>query len=105
MQDVQTLRFELIQIIYKLPLDGLRLLTEFAAFVETKFFVPRQDISSDSATHALEITSDEKGLGTEIVQIMAEIGGVELELPKRSMPRPAPTFLAQYQRVKCRINC
>lgn len=94
MQDVQTqtLRFELIQVIYKLPLDGLRLLTEFAAFVETKFFGPRRAITSDSTTHVLETTSDEKGLATEIAQIMADIGGVELELPKRSMPRPAPTF-------------
>ena len=36
---------------------------------------------------------ERKGLGTEIAQYFAEIGGVELEIPARSAARPAPSFL------------
>lgn len=35
----------------------------------------------------------EKGLGTRIAAIFAELNGVELDIPPRSLARPAPTFL------------
>lgn len=36
---------------------------------------------------------EQKGLGTVISQQFAAIGGVELELPRRSAPRPTPLIL------------
>lgn len=33
-----------------------------------------------------------KGLGRKIHQYFADVGGIELELPKRSLPRQAPDF-------------
>ena len=35
---------------------------------------------------------EEKGLGSRIAEQFAAIGGVELELPARSLARPAPNF-------------
>ena len=42
--------------------------------------------------NALIPESDEKGLGTRIHDRFAKIGGIELPLVPRSMPRPAPAF-------------
>ena len=36
--------------------------------------------------------SEQKGLGSLIAQDFAEIGGVELEIPARSLARQAPQF-------------
>jgi plasmid stability protein len=36
--------------------------------------------------------SEQKGLGTRIAQEFVDIGGVELEIPARSIARPAPQF-------------
>lgn len=36
--------------------------------------------------------SEQKGLGTLIAQEFVDIGGVELEIPVRSIARPAPRF-------------
>lgn len=38
------------------------------------------------------IQSEQKGLGTLIAQEFVDIGGVELEIPARSIARPAPRF-------------
>ena len=35
------------------------------------------------------------GLGTTIVELVAEVGGVELEIPPRSMDRRPPPFEAE----------
>jgi len=35
---------------------------------------------------------EKRGLGTRIAQRFAAIGGVDLDIPTRSMARPAPTF-------------
>lgn len=42
--------------------------------------------------NALVAKKRKKGLGTAIHQRFADIGGVELELPKRTLPRQAPDF-------------
>jgi plasmid stability protein len=39
--------------------------------------------------------AERKGLGTLIAQEFSAIGGVELEIPPRSFPRPAPSFAEQ----------
>lgn len=41
---------------------------------------------------ALTPKKRKKGLGSRIHQYFADIGGIELELPKRSLPRQAPDF-------------
>lgn len=46
---------------------------------------PKQDAHSGVAT-------ERQGLGTRISKRFAAIGGVDLDIPARSMPRPAPTF-------------
>ncbi len=38
------------------------------------------------------IPKEDKGLGSSIHEKFASFGGVELDLPVRSMPRPAPDF-------------
>ncbi len=41
---------------------------------------------------ALNPKEKKKGLGSRIHQRFAELGGVDLVLPKRSMPRKTPDF-------------
>jgi len=94
MQDVQVLRSHVTQIIYRLPLDSLTLLAEFASFLEAKLTAPFIKRTVDVETDASSVTDDDEfGLGTEISQLFSDIEDSELELPKRSMPRPAPNFM------------
>ena len=39
---------------------------------------------------ALSVAETEKGLGTRIHEIWAEVGGWDMPEPKRSFPRPSP---------------
>lgn len=41
---------------------------------------------------ALAPKKRKKGLGSRIHQHFSDVGGIELELPKRTSPRPAPDF-------------
>jgi len=40
---------------------------------------------------------DGKGLGSRIHERFAKIGGIDLALPTRSMPRPVPDFTEENQ--------
>ena len=94
MQEAQVLRLQLTQIIYRLPLESLTLLTEFASFLEAKLIAPFNKRTINTEMDASYVTHDDEfGLGTEISQLFSDIGGIELELPERSMPRPAPNFM------------
>ncbi len=43
---------------------------------------------------AVTVSGSKKGLGSRIHQTILELSGpIDLELPKRSLPRPAPDFL------------
>jgi plasmid stability protein len=46
---------------------------------------------------ALVQKEGDKGLGTRIHERFSTFGGVDLELPDRSTPRPAPDFTAKKQ--------
>ena len=48
----------------------------------------RNDLSSEVQSQV----SENVGLGTRIAQRFAAIGGVDLDIPARSMARPAPIF-------------
>jgi plasmid stability protein len=47
--------------------------------------------------HALVQEEGGKGLGTRIHERFSKFGGAVLELPDRSMPRPAPDFTGEKQ--------
>ena len=59
-------------------------------------------IKPNLALVVLNPETDDKKLGTEIAQIFADIGGVELELPKRSMARPSPNFMDEKELTRLR---
>jgi|GEM_PF-5072188 len=76
------------------PHEEVIAITREGALQKTRAMILRRLSQSEFVQVAIEPIPERKGLGTRISQRFAEIGGVELDIPARSMPRPAPNFSA-----------
>ena len=79
-----------------MPMLTIRNIDE-ALKTRLRVFAAKQGVSMEEQAriilrNALYPQKRKKGLGSKIHQRFADIGGVDLELPKRSLPRQAPDF-------------